>query len=137
MKRGFGWFFVVGLSVSLMACGSEDASEPTNTSDPTDASDASDADDGIDPSTAEQTREQLILTLTGDAENGVTLYASNCQACHGYDGSGGSAGTSLQGMNFTEDLITSVLDGKNYMPAFGSFLTDQDIADLIAHVESL
>ena len=137
MKRGLGWFFMIVLSVALMACGSEDVSESANASDPTDVSDASDADDLSDPSSTEQTRAQVILTLTGDAENGSTLYASNCQACHGYDGGGGSAGTSLQGMNFTEELVTSVLDGKNYMPAFGSFLTDQDIADLIAYVDSL
>ena len=137
MKRGFGWFFMIVLSVALVACGSEDASESANAPDPTDVSDASDTDDMSDPSSTEQTRAQMILTLTGDAANGATLYASNCQACHGYDGAGGSAGTALQGMTFTEDLVTSVLDGKNYMPAFGSFLTDQDIADLIAHVDTL
>ena len=121
MKRRFGWFFTIGLTIALVACGSEDASESANASDPTDVSDASDPGDAEDPSTAEQTRAQMILTLTGDAENGESLYASNCQACHGYDGGGGSAGTALQGMTFTEDLVTSVLDGKNYMPAFGSF----------------
>ena len=137
MKRAYGWFFTFGLSLALVACGSEDASEPANTSDPTDVSDTSDPGDAEDPSDAEQTRAQIILSLTGNADNGATLYASNCQACHGYDGGGGSAGTVLQGMSFSEELVTSVLDGKNYMPAFGSFLTDQDIADLIAHVESL
>ena len=137
MERACGLFFIFGLSLALVACGSEDASEPGNTSDPTDVSDASDPGDAEDPSDAEQTRAQIILSLTGNADNGANLYASNCQACHGYDGGGGSAGTVLQGMSFSEELVTSVLDGKNYMPAFGSFLTDQDIADLIAHVESL
>ena len=42
MKTSFGWFFMIVLSVALVACGSEDASEPANTSDPTDVSDASD-----------------------------------------------------------------------------------------------
>ena len=36
MKRGLGWFFMIVLSVALMACGSEDVSESANASDPTD-----------------------------------------------------------------------------------------------------
>ena len=70
MKRRFGWFFTIGLTIALVACGSEDASESANASGPTDVSDASDPGDAEDPSTAEQTRAQIILTLTGDAENG-------------------------------------------------------------------
>ena len=50
MERGFGWFFMIVLSVALVACGSEDASESANASGPTDVSDASDPGDAEDPS---------------------------------------------------------------------------------------
>ena len=115
------WALTLVLAACLMACGEEggtgDAMSPAETPDPS------------------ESRAQVILGLTGDALNGATLYGVNCEACHGQTGTG-NTGTELRGLSFTEELITSVLEGKNYMPAFGTVLADQEIADIIAHVES-
>ena len=131
MNTSFGWLFAISLLSVLVACGGEGTSEPPNPAETSDTTEVG------DPSSTDPSRAELILGLAGDAENGAALYGLNCQACHGPDGGGGTAGTLLRGLTFTEALVISVLDGKNYMPAFGSFLTDQEIADLISHVESL
>ena len=105
---------------ALVACGT-DGSEPELT-------------DGRAPS---ESRAVAILSMTGDAEDGAPIYAINCQACHGASGEGGAGGgIALQGLRFDETLMNSVLNGKNYMPAYGDTLSDQELADVVAHVES-
>ena len=105
---------------ALVGCGT-DGSEP-------------DLIDGTAPS---ENRAATILSMTGDADNGAAIYAINCQACHGASGEGGAGnGIALQGLRFDEMLLNSVLDGKNYMPAYGDTLSDQELADVVAHIES-
>ena len=77
-----------------------------------------------------------ILALTGDATVGETLFADNCASCHGADATGGS-GPSLVGEGFDEEQVDTILAGEEDMPAFGGDLQDQDIADIIAWLESL
>jgi mono/diheme cytochrome c family protein len=77
-----------------------------------------------------------ILSLTGDATNGATVYADNCAACHAADGSGG-IGPSLQGEASEEggeEVVEVVLYGEDSMPAFPE-LTDQEVADLLAFLQ--
>lgn len=140
MKLELKWMFYLITAGCIAACGGDettnDTTDPSESSDVSDASDASDGSDATDPADTTETRAQVILALTGDSGAGATLYSTNCQACHGSSGEGGT-GTELRGLRFTEGLVNSVLDGKNYMPAFGTVLTDQEIADLIAHIESL
>ena len=141
MKIQLRWLLSLFFVGYLASCGGDESTsnEPSDASDVTDASDSSDASDlsdAADPMVPPPSRAAFILGLSGDIANGSTLYATNCQACHGATGEGGT-GTVLTGLTFTEDLVNSVIDGKNYMPAFGTVLLDQEIADLIAHVESL
>ncbi|MEC8051221.1 MAG: cytochrome c, partial [Myxococcota bacterium] len=95
------------------------------------------ADDPADPSgDVEETRAQTILALTGDASAGTATYQTNCQGCHGADGDG-PVGTNLQGWVMTEESVNAIIDGKGSMPGFGNYFTDQEIADLVAFVETL
>ncbi len=135
LERLVTFLFGFTLCFALTACGSE--SDDSNTADPTDASDASTADDPADPSgDVEETRAQTILALTGDASAGTATYQTNCQGCHGADGDG-PVGTNLQGWVMTEESVNAIIDGKGSMPGFGNYFTDQEIADLVAFVETL
>lgn len=77
-----------------------------------------------------------ILALTGDTTAGETLFADNCASCHGADATGGS-GPDLTGEGMDEEAVSVILDGEEDMPSFSADLADQDIADIIAWVDSL
>ena len=72
--------------------------------------------------------------ITGNASAGETLYASDCSGCHGSTADGGSA-PGLKGVEV--EVFTDVLaNGIGYMPAFPNY-TEQDIADVVAYIDSL
>ncbi|HMV66116.1 MAG TPA: cytochrome c [Myxococcota bacterium] len=80
-------------------------------------------------------RADTILSLTGDETAGATIYDDNCAVCHGADGTG-VTGPNLTGESVGTSVVDTVLDGKEDMPAFGSDLTDQDVADLLAWLDA-
>lgn len=72
--------------------------------------------------------------LVGVAQRGAGIFEHNCQACHGAGASGGM-GPKLAGNPILkhEDLFwETVLHGRGPMPAWGSVLSQQDIADVHA-----
>ena len=84
---------------------------------------------------ASGSRVDDIQALTGDATEGQTLYASSCQGCHASDGTGQNGNPDITG-SISDSDINIILTGPGQMPAFSS-LTDQQIADIAAYVESL
>ena len=80
----------------------------------------------------------------GDVDHGATLYATNCAACHGTAGEGGTL--AKKPLNSPEYLTThsdeeiqrAIAEGipGTVMPAYGDKLTLDDIADLIAFFRS-
>jgi mono/diheme cytochrome c family protein len=83
---------------------------------------------------------------TGDATRGVAIFAENCVPCHGDKGEG-RIGATLQkdwpGINVDSFLDSTIARGVggSKMPAWaksnGGPLTDQDIADVAAYVQTL
>ena len=72
--------------------------------------------------------------LVGVANRGGDIFALNCQACHG-TGAGGGMGPKLARNPILkhEDLFwETVTHGRGSMPAWGSMLSQQDIADVHA-----
>jgi len=72
--------------------------------------------------------------LVGVAQRGAGVFEHNCQACHGAGAIGGM-GPKLAGNPILkhEDLFwETVLHGRGPMPAWGSVLSHQDIADVHA-----
>ncbi len=72
--------------------------------------------------------------LTGLAARGAGLYAHNCQACHG-EGAVGGVGPKLARNTILKNdgvFWETVLHGRGPMPAWGSVLSHQDIADIHA-----
>ncbi len=83
-----------------------------------------------------------IAKLTGNAENGKTLYESaepsSCSSCHGPLGKGGSGPNIVNEVGSeTEEFIDVILTGEDSMPGYDSTLEDQEIADIIAYLKSL
>jgi mono/diheme cytochrome c family protein len=62
------------------------------------------------------------------------LYGENCETCHGADGSGGSF-PDIRGVA-ADVIVDRVLSGPGAMPDFSNW-PDADIADVVAHVETL
>jgi quinohemoprotein ethanol dehydrogenase len=76
-------------------------------------------------------------TETGDgqATSGAELFSSNCESCHGPNGTGGHVGPDLQKSAVAEDLAKvekQVRNGKGVMPPFADVLSDEEI-DTVAH----
>ncbi len=81
----------------------------------------------------------------GDPVNGAALYAANCAVCHGPKGEG-RVGATLSdvfgGIAPDEFLKETISQGRSgtFMPAwsqaYGGPLTDEEIADIIAYIES-
>jgi mono/diheme cytochrome c family protein len=87
---------------------------------------------------ASSERAEQIANLTGDPSAGASLYITHCERCHGEDGQSGSAGVDLVGELHHGDaeLIDVMILGKESMPSF-SQQSDQELADLLAHLRSL
>ena len=93
----------------------------------------------------------------GSASTGQQLFASNCSACHGANGAGGlKIGTATSadlrwpslGPTYNSDtslIARAILDGKDQdgqdldpvMPRWSGKLSDQDISNIIAYLETL
>jgi cytochrome c oxidase cbb3-type subunit 3 len=85
---------------------------------------------------AEPSRQEPASTgpLVGMARRGAGIFENNCQACHGHEGIGGQGPKlSKNPILKYEDLFwDTVLHGRGPMPAWGSVLSEQDIADIHA-----
>jgi mono/diheme cytochrome c family protein len=81
---------------------------------------------------------------------GNKVYADRCVLCHGAEGKGdgvAAAGLDPKPRNHTdgaymksrsdEDLLGVIKNGKGGMPAWGSVLSEQEIAAVLKHVRSL
>ena len=70
-----------------------------------------------------------------DLDTGERLYGIVCQSCHGNDGAGGPGGGAPLTEDLTVDMVrAAVHDGKNNMPAFGGFYSDQELNDIANYV---
>jgi mono/diheme cytochrome c family protein len=83
-----------------------------------------------------------IVTADSDVS---TLYENRCAKCHGKDGRAKSLAGKLKGArNFTdskwqsdttdEHIVNSITNGKKGMPAFGSKLSEAEIASLVVYI---
>jgi len=85
----------------------------------------------VEPLTQEPVAEG---PLTGVAARGAGIFEHNCQACHGAMAIGGMGPKLVKNPILKhEDLFRDmVLHGRGPMPAWGSVLSSQDIADIHA-----
>ena len=76
-------------------------------------------------------------TTAGNVAAGKAVFDQNCNSCHPNGGSG--AGPSLKGRNLSAQRIENqVRRGGGGMPAFSqSQISDQQLQDLVAYIQSL
>jgi len=79
-----------------------------------------------------------VLELTADSTAGESVYTANCVACHAADGTGGVGSdlTANASALSTREIAEIVIGGQGSMAGFGSTLSDQEIADVTAYVET-
>lgn len=72
--------------------------------------------------------------VTGLASRGAIIFTNNCQACHGAGAIGGMGPKLAKNpiLKHEEQFWDTVLHGRGPMPAWGSALSQQDIADIHA-----
>ena len=86
-------------------------------------------------------------STAGDSNNGVQVYATNCQSCHGPDGKGGKAGSivdpSYLALVTDQYLRTIVIAGRPELghpdwknAAAGQPLSPQQVSDVVAWLAS-
>jgi mono/diheme cytochrome c family protein len=69
-----------------------------------------------------------------DIAHGRELYSQTCIACHGDDGRGGVHGAPLTGKLTLEDIMNTVSNGRNEMPAFGRVYKPEDLHDVATFI---
>jgi polyvinyl alcohol dehydrogenase (cytochrome) len=75
----------------------------------------------------------------GEEPDGAAIYAANCAACHGADGSGG-AGPDLRGigeMHTLDELIQVITNGRGDMPAWNDELSAEEIRAVAQYVSEI
>jgi cytochrome c6 len=96
---------------------------------------------------AEVMVSMLALAPSARAQNAAATYKAKCAGCHGADGKASTGpGKALGAHDFGSeevtkmsdaDLIRSITDGKNKMPAYGKSLKGPEIMDLVAYIRGL
>ncbi|PZR56010.1 MAG: hypothetical protein DLM50_09325 [Candidatus Meridianibacter frigidus] len=72
---------------------------------------------------------------------GATIFAANCQTCHGANGAGGGIGPSLRNERGRKNLAQTIAWIKNPEPPmpklFPGTLNDKDVSNVATYVQSL
>ncbi len=88
----------------------------------------------------------MVSVPKASADDSADLFKSKCQMCHGADGKGTPTGTKMGAHDFHSadvqkmtdaQLIDTITNGKNKMPAYKDKLTADQIKGLAAYVKSL
>ena len=87
----------------------------------------------------------LAASSPAKADDGATLFKSNCVVCHGADGAGTPTGKSLKAPDLHSDTVQKLTDkqiseqienGKNNMPPFKGTLNADQIKSLVVYVRT-
>jgi mono/diheme cytochrome c family protein len=97
------------------------------------------------PKSAESATDPSATTApvssAGDATKGAALYAARCASCHGAAGAGAGMGPPLKDEKSRKDTAAAIAWIKSPQPPmpklYPSPLSEKDVADVTAYVESL
>lgn len=87
----------------------------------------------------------LAASSPAKADDGATLFKSNCVVCHGADGTGTPTGKALKAPDLHSDAVQKLTDkqivdqinnGKNNMPPFKNTLNADQVKLLVAYVRT-
>jgi quinohemoprotein ethanol dehydrogenase len=72
---------------------------------------------------------------TADLSHGREIYRQMCMVCHGDDGRGGQhGGAPLTAALGISEIMNTVANGRNDMPAFGAAYSAEDLQDVAAYI---
>jgi len=114
----------------------------TGCSKSADSSSSTDSSATSAPAAAASSDASATQTVAsaGDAAKGEAIFTTNCVSCHGAKGAGGM-GPSLKGEKARKDTAAAIAWIKNPQPPmpklYPSPLSEKDVADVAAYVESL
>lgn len=80
--------------------------------------------------------------MAGDMQKGREVYEMHCVACHGMNGYAidmtiPSFANGDRMFLMDQEMLQSVRNGKNMMPAFRGLLSDEEIRDVITYLRTL
>ena len=87
----------------------------------------------------------LAASSPAKADDGATLFKSNCVVCHGADGTGTPTGKALKAPDLHSEAVQKLTDkqiedqinnGKNNMPPFKNTLNADQVKLLVAYVRT-
>ncbi|MFJ7827762.1 PQQ-binding-like beta-propeller repeat protein [Psychrobacillus sp. NPDC096623] len=76
-------------------------------------------------------------TVSAKPDKGISVYDSNCLACHGNQGANGHNGPNLQNSKVSESkeqVVARITEGGSSMPSFKDTLTKEEIEAVAAYV---
>lgn len=133
MLRRFGLLGILGLALTLGLAAACAQATPTPAPTPTTVKTFPTA-----PAATPTTAAATPASGAGDAAAGKTIFTANCDACHpgGKKGVGPELAPVIK-EDPQAEVIATIKGGKGIMPAFGSKLSDKDLADLYAFLKTL
>jgi mono/diheme cytochrome c family protein len=91
--------------------------------------------------------ELVAAVMAHTASNATRIYITNCESCHGADGSSNTGlGKALHAQDLRSEetqkqsdavLMEVITKGREKMPAFGAKLKPDDISKLVAYIRTL
>lgn len=148
MKNTSSALIVAATLCGLLVTGCAKSADSTSASDAsasaapaaTAAADASSGAMSASSPAASSSTTQTVASA-GDAAHGNAIFSANCASCHGAAGAGGGIGPSLKGEKSRKNTAAAIAWIKNPMQPmpklYPSPLSEKDVADVAAYVESL
>ncbi len=143
MQSTFAGLAVAALAGSLLVTGCSKPADSTSSTDASATASAAPAAGASADTSAAATGASSAPAMAGagDATKGAAIFTANCQSCHGAAGAGGGIGPKLKGEKSRKDTAAAIAWIKNPaspMPKlYPSPLSEKDVADVAAYVESL
>ena len=84
----------------------------------------------------------MSAAMAGDMQKGREVYEMHCVACHGMNGYAldmtiPSFANGDRMFIMDQEMMQSIRNGKNMMPAFRGLLSDEEIRDVITYLRTL
>lgn len=117
----------------VAGCGSSDDSS-SKTKEPPVMTGSNSTTESTDTTT---TSDDSSSSDSGEKPDGATLFAANCESCHGKMGTGGHVGPDLQKSKMSDDqaaVVKQISEGGGQMPAFSGILSDEEIDAIATYV---
>ncbi|MDH3518501.1 MAG: c-type cytochrome, partial [Acidimicrobiia bacterium] len=77
-----------------------------------------------------------LVAPAPSANTGEALYGQLCASCHGVEGEGGAGPSLLEHPHTDEELSAVISEGRGGMPGFGAEVSTEDLAALVAFVQT-